>query len=194
VHASGASNDTGGENWPSAIKQVAQQRGLAFIVLTDHSNSVGSDVDALAEDPALFNRGPEFAYTSQAESLTAADSLMLSGSKISPRSEGFAEPNGHIGCIPTVATVQWSGAFVHRPRGRVSGALVLTQAQAAGCFRIIHHPYAFARWLAFDWTAFDYEAIEVWNGGLGYDVSDHHALGAWACDLSNGRWPTLVGA
>ena len=60
VHATGASNDTGGESWPAAIKVVAQARGLDVVILTDHSNSAGSDPHSLDEAEALFNLGPEF--------------------------------------------------------------------------------------------------------------------------------------
>src|SRR5690606_15787840 len=58
VHATGASNDTGGDSLPEDIAMVAQQRGLDFVVLTDHSNSTGSDPSTTDEDPLLFNMGP----------------------------------------------------------------------------------------------------------------------------------------
>jgi hypothetical protein len=100
VHATDASNDTGGDSYPSDIKQKAQEAGLDFVVLTDHSNSTGSDPDTTYEDPALFNMGPEFPYWDSAAMLTdLGNFLMICGNELSPRHPG-SEPTGHIGCLP----------------------------------------------------------------------------------------------
>ena len=72
VHSTGASNDTGGESWPEVIAAKAKEQGLFFVVLTDHSNSTGSDVSTTDEDPALFNMGPEFMYWERAAELSKA--------------------------------------------------------------------------------------------------------------------------
>lgn len=82
VHATGASNDTGGDSWPADIKRVAKERGLDFLVLTDHSNSTGSDASTTEEDPALFNQGPEFPYWDLCDSLSEAGTfLMIDGNE-----------------------------------------------------------------------------------------------------------------
>ena len=39
----------------------------------------------------------------------------------------------------------------------------------------------------------DYDAVEVWNGGLQFDRSDFDGLKARACDIANGHRPVLVG-
>ncbi len=197
VHASGASNDTGGDSWPVDIKRVAQERGLDFLVLTDHSNSTGSDASTTEEDPALFNQGPEFPYWDLCDSLTEAGHfLMVDGNEISPVTtddERF-KPTGHIGCIPmNLDTFDPSVVFIDRPKGALTGKEVLDQALDAGCFAIINHPYAPNSWIAYDWTSYDYHAIEVWNGTLGFDVFDERGRDIWICDLLSGRMVTAVG-
>lgn len=193
VHATGASNDTGGDSYPSDIKEKAITNGLDFVVLTDHSNSTGSDADTTYEDPALFNMGPEFTYWDSAVLLSDANFLMVCGNEISPRDLG-SEPTGHIGCIPAnLSTFDQNYVFTDRPRGTVDGANTLMQAGEAGCYKILNHPYAFNRWIAFDWTSFDYDAMEVWNGTIGYDDFDKNAHQAWICDLLAGRQVSIVG-
>jgi len=74
VHATGASNDTGGDSHPAAIAQRAKEMGLDFVVLTDHSNSTGSDPSTTDEDPILFNQGPEFVFWDEAAALSVPGS------------------------------------------------------------------------------------------------------------------------
>jgi hypothetical protein len=199
VHATGASNDTSppGNSFPENIAAVARQRGLFFVVLTDHSNSTGSDVDTTFEDPALFNRGPEFPYWDRAAELTVPrEFLMIDGNELSPRDPGIL-PTGHINCIPPdLEHFDRSGAFVDRPMGTVNGAATIAQARARGCYVIINHSYSFQPHIAFDWTSFDYDAIEVWNGGLGIGLieSERYAHDAWRCDLLAGRNVTPIAA
>lgn len=193
VHATGASNDTGGDSYPSDIKQKAQEIGLDFVVLTDHSNSTGSDADTTYEDPALFNMGPEFPYWDSAALLTDANFLMVCGNEISPRHPG-TQPTGHIGCLPAnLNTFDQNYVFTDRPMGTVDGANTLEQATEAGCFKILNHPYAINKWIAFDWTSYDYNAMEIWNGTIGYDDFDKFAYGAWICDLLAGRNVAPIG-
>lgn len=196
VHATGASNDTGGDSSPADIARTAQVRGLSFVVLTDHSNSTGSDTDTTDEDPALFNQGPEFPYWDEVARLSEPGRfLMVDGNELSPVAEGDApvEPRGHIGCVPAdLATFDRDGAFTDRPRGEVTGGEALRQARARGCFTVVNHPYGLAPWIRYDWTDMGYDAIEVWNGGAGLDRSDWLAYDAWRCDLLAGRSVTPI--
>ena len=194
VHATGASNDTGGDSFPFDIKTVAQQKGLDFIVLTDHSNSTGSDVDTTYEDPALFNMGPEFPYWDTTMALSEPGNfLFVCGNEISPRDPG-SEPTGHIGCLPmNLNTFDKNYVFIDRPMGTVDGANTLNQATQAGCFKIVNHPYAINKWIAYDWTSYDYHAMEVWNGTIGFDDFDKFGYRAWICDLLQGRKVTPIG-
>ncbi|MCB0509570.1 MAG: PHP domain-containing protein, partial [Bacteroidetes bacterium] len=196
VHASGASNDTGGDSYPIDIRNKAMQLGLDFVVLTDHSNSTGSDTDTTYEDPSLFNLGPEFPYWDSCLALSLSNQfLFVCGNEISPVNPDNSIPTGHIGCIPMdLVNFDKQVVFIDRPKGSVSGADVLQQADQAGCFKIVNHPYAINRWIAYDWTSYDYDAIEVWNGTIGYDDFDRFSYDAWICDLLHGRKVTAIGS
>ncbi|HJL19521.1 MAG TPA: CehA/McbA family metallohydrolase [Sandaracinaceae bacterium LLY-WYZ-13_1] len=197
VHATGASNDTGGDSFPEDIARVARERGLFFVVLTDHSNSTGSDPSTLEEDPALFNQGPEFPYWDEAAALSEPGAfLMIDGNEISPVAAGErpSEPTGHVGCVPAdLEAFDREGAFTDRPRGAVTGGEVLAQARARGCFTVLNHPWG-APWTSFDWTSFDYDAMEIWNGTAGLDAADRSGHAAWRCDLLAGRAVTPIAA
>ncbi len=207
VHASGASNDTGGDSTPQAIAKVARERGLSFIVLTDHSNSAGSDASTTHEDPALYNQGPEFPFWDEAVALSVPGTfVMIDGNELSPVSyiqdgdqkippDGTSAPRGHVGCLPkNLATFQRDGAFTDRPPGLVSGGQVLAQARARGCFTVVNHPYGPTTWVRYDWSDMGYDAMEIWNGGMGYDVTDQRATDAWRCDLLAGKATVAIGA
>lgn len=193
VHAWGASNDAGPDSTPSRIAEVARERGLFAVVLQDHSNSTGSDPFTLEEDPALFNQGPEFMLWNEAAQLSVpGEFLLVSGNEISPRDEGVA-PVGHIGCIPrTLDDFDTESPFIDRPRGTVTGGETLAQALDRNCFSIVNHPYAVASWIAYDWTSFDYHALEIWNGLL--TSLDLQGRDAWRCDLLAGRHVTPIAA
>lgn len=194
VHAAGASNDASPQSTPERIREVAIERGLDFVVLTDHSNSTGSDPWTLEEDPALFNLGPEFPRWEEAAELSDERFLMVQGNELSPRAVSSSVPTGHIGCIPgRLDGFDWDVAFVDRPRGSVTGGQALSQAQEAGCWAVVNHPYGPA-WTSYDWSSFEYEGMEVWNGGAGFSGFDVAGIKAWACDLSAGRRVTAVGA
>lgn len=197
VHATGASNDTGGDSFPADIARIAKERGLFFVALTDHSNSTGSDPSTTFEDPALFNQGPEFPYWETAASLSEPGVfLMVDGNELSPRHPGTL-PTGHVNCIPpALEGFERGGAFVDRPMGTVTGGETVAQARARGCFVIANHPYGPTPWIAYDWTSFDYDAMEVWNGGVGIGLlsSDTSAHAAWRCDLLAGRKVTPIAA
>lgn len=195
VHATDASNDTGGDSSPEAIQQRAMAMELDFVVLTDHSNSTGSDVTTTYEDPALFNQGPEFPFWNTCAQLSVPGQfLMIDGNEISPVAEANSTPTGHIGCIPdNLATFDQSGAFIDRPRGTVSGGNALQQAKERGCFTVINHPFAITPWIAYDWTGDDYDAIEIWNGTIGYDPWDVRGRDIWRCDLLMGKNTGAIG-
>ncbi len=196
VHATGASNDTGGDSTPERIKEVAIERGLDFVVLTDHSNSTGSDVTTTDEDPDLFNMGPEFPFWQRVAMLTDETFLMIDGNEMSPVEEGEVptQPTGHIGCYPRdLETFDPNISFTDRPRGTVDSANIVGQARDAGCFVTLNHPFGPAPWVAFDWTTYDYDAIEIYNGSLGWDTFDYQAMQAYLCDVSLGRDVTALG-
>jgi hypothetical protein len=196
VHASGASKGTNNESFPPDIAKTARERGLSFVVLTDHSYADRTNPDA-EEDPAKYNQGPEFPYWDLAASLSEPGAfLMVDGSEICPIAAGAlpSEPRGHIGCIPKdLATFDRTGAFVDRPPGEVTGGQALAQAKARGCFAVIDHPYDMLVAIAYDWTGAGYDAMELWYGTLGYDPSDQAAYDAWRCDLLAGRKIVGVG-
>jgi hypothetical protein len=196
VHATGASNDTGGDSTPEAIKAVAMARGLDFVVLTDHSNSTGSDPSTRDEDPALFNRGPEFVYFEAAARLSEPGRfLMISGNELSPVADPPNEPRGHVGCLPrALEGFDTDSPFTDRPMSAVSGREAVAQAKARGCFAVVNHPYAQVAWIRYDWGSLDYDGMEVFNGGLAFDAGDLEAYEAWRCDLLAGRRVTPIAA
>lgn len=196
VHAAGASNDASEESTPEKIREVAIERGLDFVVLTDHSNSTGSDPSTRDEDPDLFNQGPEFPFWNDVAELSDESLLMVQGNEVSPVDEGESDPRGHTGCIPATLGDDFDPdvAFVDRPRGEITGGQGLEQALDAGCFAILNHPFGPVPWISYDWTSYDYDAVEVWNGGLGFNQFDESALKSWACDLSQDRRVVPIGA
>ena len=105
VHSSLGSNDAGEESTVDAIADVAKERGLAMVVITDHSNSAGSMDCPSGDVEDCPNQGPEF------PALAIADgSSVQVGVEASPvvALSGGQEARGHIG-VPTKA---------HRLRGR----------------------------------------------------------------------------
>lgn len=198
VHSTGASNDTGGDSTPEAIAQKAQELGLFFVVMTDHSNSTGSDTTTTEEDPELFNQGPEFVHWDEAKTLSIPNEFILvSGNEISPVDVDEKDPRGHVGCIPRTLSDDFDtdSPFIDRPRGEVSSGDAIAQALDRGCFTILNHPYAITPWITSDWTSFEYEGIEVWNGGgNSLDKYDMYGWNAFQCDLLAGRHVTPVAA
>jgi hypothetical protein len=214
VHTSEASNDTrypdgSLQSFPEAIRDVALDLGMSFVVLTDHSNSAGSIVDSTVEDGNLWNMGPEFPLWETAANLSSEDFLMIDGSEISPVSNldadqcvncpttgtGELTPVGHVGCVPEdLETFDRDGAFVDRPPGEVPGGSGVEQCQARGGFAIVNHPFIRATpWTEYDWTNFEYDAIEVWNGSAAYAAFDLFAYDAYLCDRLAGRDVVAVG-
>lgn len=99
-------------SFPETVRAVAIERGMSFVVITDHSNSAGSKVEIQVECEDQWNQGPEFPLWETAAALSSTDFLMIDGSEISPVSTlepdmcpdcstvgtGQLTPVGHIGC------------------------------------------------------------------------------------------------
>lgn len=214
VHSSVGSNDTrypdgSLQSWPETIRDVARERGLDFVVITDHSNSTGSDATTQVEDPALWNLAPEFPLWEEAAALSDATLLVINGNEVSPVAQLDAdlcpdcpslgtvrpEPRGHVGCIPEdLDGFDTDGPFVDRPPGEVSGGTSVVDCQNRGGFAIVNHPFPRATpWLEYDWTDFGYDALEVYNGSIGWDIFDRNAYDAYLCDRLAGRDVVAVG-
>lgn len=170
VHSSIGSNDTDGLGVPENIAEVVELSGLDFVWLTDHSNSLGSMYCEDVED--CPNEGPEWIEGDWPENI-------LMGVEISPRKESSLEGNGHVSCLPRQETSFQDVVFIDRPFGSVDGANILEQCKNADGFRILNHPFGPTPWVSFDWTSYDFEAIEIYNGSGGFDESDLKALAFW---------------
>lgn len=214
VHSSVGSNDTRYPDgsllsWPETIRDVARDRGLSFVVITDHSNSAGSIVDTTVEDFRLWNMGPEFPLWEVAPMLSSDEFLVINGSELSPVSileahtcpdcptlgTARPEPVGHIGCVPeSFASFVVEGPIIDRPPGAVDGAMTVQQCRDRNGFAILNHPFPRpTQWMVYDWTSFAYDAIEVYNGTIGWDVFDRAAYDAYLCDRLLGRDVVAVG-
>ncbi len=179
VHSSIGSDDTDGESSPLQIATAALDAGLAFVAVTDHSNSAGSMDCEDAED--CPNRGPEFPAGEEVDAQSADGFVMVTGSELSPLWAG------HVGCLPPNGGFTWNGAFVDRPEGEVTAADSVEQCRAIGGFAIANHPFSQAAWTAWDWTTADVDGLEVWNGGLRWDAGDARTLAAWECLVARGQ-------
>ncbi len=191
IHATGASWDGDKISFPEDIKKVALERGLRFVVLTDHSDATGSK-DATE---AYYNLGPEFTYWEKAKALSEPGRfLMIDGNEISPLPQPPTRPGGHIGCVPVDQnTFDLSGSFTDRPPGAVKAETAIRQCRERGGYVIVNHAYNFAPWVEFDWTSRDYDALEVFNGGMFFDKYDQRVLKAGLCDWALGKRTVLVG-
>jgi hypothetical protein len=200
VHATGGSNDTDDRSYPRDIAAVARQRGLGFVIVTDHSNATGSMGfgDDVENHP---NLGPEFTWRAEAARLTVpGEFVMLVGNEISPIAVlgAIGPPRGHVGCLPrtgdSFGSVPDTFAFIDRPEGVIPGGDGVASCKGIGGFAVVNHPYSFVPWIAYDWTSFEYDGIEVWNGGLQFDAWDLKGVQAWWCDRSLGRVVAPIGA
>jgi len=188
VHSSGASNDTDGISWPTDIAATARERGLTWLVLTDHSNSTGSMHCEDVED--CPNLGPEFPWRDEVLRLSDDTFVMVDGNEVSPvaRSPGMGEARGHVGCLPPEAGFSFDGAFIDRPDGEVTGASAIEQCVESGGWAIVNHPFPGIPWITYDWTATTgFQGLEVWNGGLRWDQGDVRALWSWECLVASGE-------
>ena len=176
VHSSLGSNDTDGLGTPDALASKMQELNLDYVALTDHSNAQGSMECADVED--CPNQGPEQTTGNWGDHVWLA-------SEISPRAteENMNNPTGHIGCIP-LSTSFSEVTFVDRPFGTVNGGDAIDQCHEVGGWAILNHPFGPTSWVAFDWSSEDFDAIELFNGGAGFDYSDWQALIYWEAYLA----------
>jgi len=187
VHSSLGSNDAEPDSTVEDIVAAARAQELDWLVITDHSNSAGSmDCPDVEDCP---NQGPEFPTAAAAAQLSGADLVLAVGSELSPIETltGIGGPVGHVGCLPPADGFDFEGAFFDRPPGDLDGAEILDQCHAVGGFAVVNHPFAQASWIRWDWSSDDFEAIEVWNAGLGWDEGDEQGLWAWECLVARGR-------
>ncbi len=197
VHSNVGSNDTAPDSTVEAIAEVARDRGLALVVITDHSNSAGSMDCASGDVEDCPNQGPEFPAQAAARAASGDGLSLLTGVEISPVAslDSLTEPRGHIGCIPHPAD-SLDGVtrpVIDRPVGEVDGGTGVAWCQDNGGFPILNHPVTLVGGLAYDWTNDDYAAIEVFNGSARFDEGDVRSLDAWMCDWVAGREMVPVG-
>ena len=187
VHSVVGSNDAAANSTVESLATVARSQALDWLVITDHSNSAGSMGCPDVED--CPNQGPEFPAGPAAALESTSDLVLAVGSELSPIEtlEEVGGPLGHVGCLPPTGSFEFDGAFVDRPPGAVSGGEVLDQCQEVGGLAVLNHPFAPTAWIRWDWSSQDHDAIEVWNGGLGWDDSDQRALWSWECSIAQGR-------
>lgn len=184
LHSSLGSNDTDGLGDAAALAAVMEQQGLDLVWLTDHSNSLGSmDCSDVEDCP---NQGPE---TTPGD---WGDGVYL-GVELSPRAEG-SSPVGHVGCLPLDgAPFAQDVVFTDRPFGALDGAETLAQCAAAGGWSVVNHPESPFSWLAWDDSSDDYQAMEIYNGTLGFDTSDADAVALWEARWQAGHKVVPVG-
>lgn len=192
VHSSLGSNDADDASTVDAIAEVAAERGLDLVVITDHSNSAGSMDCPSGDVEDCPNQGPEF------PALALADgSSVQVGVEASPvvALAGGVEARGHIGCIPRSPSgfQGETDALIDRPVAEIAGGAAVGWCQRRGGLAVVNHPFSVAGWLAYDWTSMAYDAIEVFNGGARFDAWDWSAVQAWMCDVSEGRPVVAVG-
>ena len=186
VHSSVGSNDTDGLGTPLVLSHYMNERGLDAVWITDHSNSLGSMDCSNVED--CPNQGPDFPAANWPENAWL-------GVEISPRSteDELLTPTGHIGCIPIDISFE-NTTFTDRPFGEISGENALGQCHQAGGWSILNHPFGPATWVAYDWSSFNFDAMEVYNGSAGFDQSDWDAVEMWETLLIDGHSIVPIGA
>ena len=186
VHSSIGSDDTDGQSSPEQVGLAARDAGLAFVVITDHSNAAGSmHCDDVEDCP---NLGPEFPAADEVDAQSVDGFVMVTGSEVSPLWAG------HTGCLPPDEGFTWNGAFIDRPDGDVTAADSVAECRDIGGFAVANHPMSQVAWTAWDWSTADVDGVEVWNGGLRWDAADARALAAWECLVARGQQVTPLAA
>lgn len=187
---------------PALIRETAMARGLEFVLLTDHSNSTGSErycrehpePNDCVEQEHLHNLGSDSPFRASAAALRDE----LDGSEASPVDLSESTARGHVNIVPrSLRGFDPGWIVVDRPSGAVSGGWAIGAAHAHGALAILNHPYSpggVPPWTEYDWTSFDYDAIEVYNGSAGRDDGEAAALEALRCDWSKGRHVAAIGA
>ncbi|MCB9779095.1 MAG: CehA/McbA family metallohydrolase [Alphaproteobacteria bacterium] len=196
VHTSTGSNDTDGVSFVDDQAAAARDRGLDWLVFTDHSNSAGSMDCETGDVEDCPNQGPEFPARDAVDAWSG-DMTLAVGVELSPVAAlDGGDPRGHVLCVPRPGDpfADVDDAFVDRPTGDVTGGAGVAWCQDRGGFAVVAHPYNIARWIAYDWTADAYDGIEVFNGGGGgFDGFDRQGVDAWLCDLAQQRPVVAVG-
>ncbi|MFT5587396.1 MAG: hypothetical protein ACI9VR_005005 [Cognaticolwellia sp.] len=184
LHSSLGSNDTDGLGDPAALRAAMDAHGLDVVWLTDHSNSLGSmDCSDVEDCP---NQGPETTPGDWGEDVYL-------GVELSPRAEG-SSPVGHVGCLPIDGqSFAEDLVFTDRPFGDLDGAQTLAQCADAGGWSVVNHPESPFSWLAWDDSSQDYQAMEIYNGTLGFDSSDADAVKLWEARWQAGHRVVPVG-
>lgn len=179
VHSSLGSNDTDGTGTPELLMTMMQERDLDYVFLTDHSNSLGSMHCEDVED--CPNLGPE-------ETDGDWGTNVFLGAEISPREEegSLSKGTGHIGCLPLENDFS-DVRFIDRPFGEITGKDAIDQCHEANGFAVLHHPFGPVSWVSFDWTSMDFDGVEIYNGGAGFDVSDEKTLIFWEEQVQQGN-------
>jgi hypothetical protein len=196
AHTSVGSNDTDGSTVED-LGVVAQERGLALLVITDHSNAAGSMDCETGDVEDCPNQGPEFPARIAADAASREGFSIAVGVEISPVDslERTMNPTGHIGCLPGVGDPfrNLDSPITDRPAGSVPGGAGVDWCLEAGGLSVVNHPFSIAGWIAYDWSSQDYDALEVFNGGGRFDANDAQGVDAWLCDLAQGKSTIALG-
>lgn len=188
------------------LREVALARGLSFLLITDHSNSTGSEPHCrdhpepndCVEQPHLHNLGSEFPAFVTARSLSDDRIEIVQGNEASPVDLDTLRPRGHVNVMPRdPETFDTTWIIEDRPSAAVAGGWAIAAAQQHAAFVILNHPYSpggATPWIEYDWTSFGYDAIEVYNASAGFDEGDQAGFEALLCDWSQGRHVAAVGA
>ncbi|MGC6509746.1 MAG: hypothetical protein ACON4U_15080 [Myxococcota bacterium] len=182
VHSSLGSNDTDGLGTPNRIGMAMENAGLDLIWMTDHSNSQGSmNCDDVEDCP---NQGPEMTEGIWPENVILASEISLRSTE-----DNLSTPVGHIGCLPSETESFSDTTFTDRPFGEIAGEEAVKQCQEASGLAILNHPFGPTSWVSYDWSSLEFDGMEVYNGGAGFDSSDEAAVLSWEEGIKNGyRW------
>lgn len=196
AHTSLGSNDTDGTS-PADLGAVAQERGLALVVITDHSNAAGSMDCETGDVEDCPNQGSEFPARAAADAASGEGLTIAVGVEISPVDslERSTNPTGHIGCLPGVGDPfrYLDSPITDRPAGTVPGGAGVDWCAEAGGLAVVNHPFSIAEWIAYDWSSHGYDALEVFNGGARFDANDAQGVDAWLCDWAQGKSTIALG-
>jgi hypothetical protein len=135
------------------------------------------------------NQGPEITEGDWPEGVWLA-------SEISPYAgEDHSDVStGHVGCLPLDGEGFSTEVFIDRPVGEVTGGDAVQQCLDGEGFAILNHPFGPTTWVAYDWTSMDFDAMEIFNGGAGFDPTDEAAVEFWMEGSASGHRWVPVGA
>lgn len=136
---------------PALIREAAIARGLEFVLLTDHSNSTGSEAHCrehpepndCVEQDHLLNLGPDFPFWASAATLRDEALLLVDGNEASPVDLSGSTARGHVNIVPRdLDAFDPDWIVVDRPSGAVTGGWAIGAAHAHGALAILNHPYS----------------------------------------------------